>query len=208
MLKHTIHLLVLALLLSMASPLAAQSRIKDIGRFAGVRSNSLIGYGLVIGLNKTGDKRQTFFTQQSLVNMLERFGLTVNNPSLRVENIAAVMVTANLPAFDRTRLEGKIEKPLGMLSFRGALSVVGLILLAFFGQLVFLQIIGHGEYAARAEANRLSHTTIVAERGLILDRRGEPIAANAYGATRAMIWTRTSWSVCVTAIVMPLFFFA
>jgi flagellar P-ring protein FlgI len=89
----------LALLL--ATPTFAASRIKDIGHFAGVRSNSLIGYGLVIGLNKTGDKRQTFFTQQTLLNMLERFGVTANNPSIRVENIAAVMVTADLAAFER-----------------------------------------------------------------------------------------------------------
>jgi flagellar P-ring protein FlgI len=82
-------------------PSLAASRIKDIGHFAGVRSNSLIGYGLVIGLNKTGDKRQTFFTQQTLLNMLERFGLTVNNQAIRVENIAAVMVTADLGAFER-----------------------------------------------------------------------------------------------------------
>jgi len=80
----------------------AASRIKDIGHFAGVRSNPLIGYGLVIGLNKTGDKRQTFFTQQTLINMLERFGLTLNNPAIRVENIAAVMVTADLDAFQRS----------------------------------------------------------------------------------------------------------
>src|SRR5262245_20372260 len=88
-------------LIAFAWPSFASSRIKDIGHFAGVRSNALLGYGLVIGLNKTGDKRQTFFTQQTLLNMLERFGLTVNNPTVRVENIAAVMVTADLDAFAR-----------------------------------------------------------------------------------------------------------
>jgi flagellar P-ring protein precursor FlgI len=97
-----IRVIALTLAVINALPAAAGPRIKDIGRFAGVRGNSLIGYGLVIGLNKTGDKRQTFFTQQSLINMLERFGLTLNNPSIRVENIAAVMVTADLPAFERT----------------------------------------------------------------------------------------------------------
>jgi len=92
-------LLVLVILAS--TPSFAASRIKDIGHFAGVRSNPLIGYGLVIGLNKTGDKRQTYFTQQTLLNMLERFGLTVNNPAVKVENIAGVMVTADLDAFER-----------------------------------------------------------------------------------------------------------
>src|SRR6266850_2915220 len=93
--------LVLALSLLFASSAFASSRIKDIGHFAGVRSNPLSGYGLVIGLNKTGDKRQTIFTQQSLVSMLERYGLTLNNPSIRVENIAAVMVTTDLGAFEK-----------------------------------------------------------------------------------------------------------
>src|SRR5206468_3119834 len=98
-LQQTIVGLLTALFL--AVPSFGASRIKDIGHFAGVRSNSLIGYGLVIGLNKTGDKRQTFFTQQTLLNMLEKFGLTLNSPSIRVENIAAVMVTAELDAFER-----------------------------------------------------------------------------------------------------------
>lgn len=94
-------LIVLLLFLFAAENAFASARIKDIGHFAGVRGNNLTGYGLVIGLNKTGDKRQTVFTQQSLISMLERFGLTLNNPSIRVENIAAVMVTAELPAFER-----------------------------------------------------------------------------------------------------------
>jgi flagellar P-ring protein FlgI len=93
-------LLAALLTLFVAAPAFAASRIKDIGHFAGVRSNSLAGLGLVIGLNKTGDKRQTVFTQQQLVSMLEQFGLTLNG-SIRVENIAAVMVTAELPAFER-----------------------------------------------------------------------------------------------------------
>jgi flagellar P-ring protein precursor FlgI len=103
-LKHSVLRLALAALvlwLSSSASSFAASRIKDIGHFAGVRSNPLVGYGLVIGLNKTGDRRQTFFTQQTLLNMLERFGLTVNNPAIRVENIAAVIVTADLGAFEK-----------------------------------------------------------------------------------------------------------
>src|SRR5689334_12267686 len=93
-------LLAALLTLFVAVPAFAGSRIKDIGHFAGVRSNSLTGLGLVVGLNKTGDKRQTVFTQQQLVSMLEKFGLTLSG-NIRVENIAAVMVTADLPAFER-----------------------------------------------------------------------------------------------------------
>ena len=93
--------LAIIVLLLIPNPASANSRLKDISHIAGVRGNSLIGYGLVIGLNKTGDKQQTFFTTQTLINMLERFGMTINNPSIRVDNIAAVMVTADLPAFAR-----------------------------------------------------------------------------------------------------------
>jgi flagellar P-ring protein FlgI len=77
------------------------SRIKDIASFEGVRDNPLVGYGLVVGLNGTGDRRQTFFSTQTLTNMLERSGLTVSPDQVRVKNIAAVMVTATLPPFVR-----------------------------------------------------------------------------------------------------------
>ncbi len=96
-----IRIIALLLVFVTVGPASANSRLKDISHIAGVRGNTLMGYGLVIGLNKTGDKRQTLFTNQSLVNMLEQFGLTMNDPSMRVENIAAAMVTAELPAFAR-----------------------------------------------------------------------------------------------------------
>ena len=82
-------------------PAFAASRIKDIASFEGVRDNQLVGYGLVVGLNGTGDRRQTFFSTQTLTNMLERSGLTVSPDQIRVKNIAAVMVTATLPPFAR-----------------------------------------------------------------------------------------------------------
>jgi flagellar P-ring protein precursor FlgI len=76
-------------------------RVKDIAALQGVQPIPLIGYGLVIGLNKSGDKRQTIFSTQSLANMLERFGVVVPPDQVKVENIAAVMVTAELPPFSR-----------------------------------------------------------------------------------------------------------
>jgi flagellar P-ring protein precursor FlgI len=84
-----------------ALPADASSRIKDVAHFTGVRSNSLAGYGLVVGLKGTGDRQQTIFTQQTLKNMLDRFGVNLDNQVIRVQNIAAVMVTADLPAFER-----------------------------------------------------------------------------------------------------------
>jgi flagellar P-ring protein FlgI len=75
----------------------AASRIKDIASFESVRDNQLLGYGLVVGLNGTGDRSQTVFSTQTLANMLQRSGVTISPDEVRVKNIAAVMVTATLP---------------------------------------------------------------------------------------------------------------
>ncbi|KAF0219392.1 MAG: flagellar P-ring protein precursor [Geobacteraceae bacterium] len=96
MVKKSIYIAFLLLLLPQ---LALAIRIKDIASFDGVRDNQLIGYGLVVGLNGTGDSDQTTFPVQSLVNVLERMGITVNRADIKVKNVAAVMVTATLPPF-------------------------------------------------------------------------------------------------------------
>ena len=75
------------------------SRLKELVSLEGVRDNQLIGYGLVVGLAGTGDKRQTVFSAQSLSNLLERMGVTVAPAALQAKNTAAVMVTATLPPF-------------------------------------------------------------------------------------------------------------
>ncbi len=86
--------------LALLSNAGAASRIKDLANVEGVRENQLIGYGLVVGLNGTGDTLNNIpFTKQSLTAMLERLGVNVRGQNLRTGNIAAVMVTANLPAF-------------------------------------------------------------------------------------------------------------
>jgi len=77
------------------------ARIKDVARLEGVRDNQLVGYGLVVGLNGTGDSKSTQFTTQSLVNMLDRMGVTVDRNQVKVDNVAAVMVTAELPPFTK-----------------------------------------------------------------------------------------------------------
>jgi len=89
----------LLLLLTLATALHANSRLKDLTSVEGIRDNQLVGYGLVVGLNKTGDKVQTIFGTQSLANMLERMGITVNPTLIKVANTASVMVTATLPPF-------------------------------------------------------------------------------------------------------------
>ena len=90
----------------------AQTRIKDIVDFEGVRENMLIGYGLVVGLNGTGDTLTTsIFTRESLVGMLERLGVNARDDALRTDNVAAVMVTATLPPFSQqgTRMDVSIS---------------------------------------------------------------------------------------------------
>jgi flagellar P-ring protein precursor FlgI len=91
--------LVLAAALA-AGPAFARSRIKDVVEFEGVRENQLVGYGIVVGLNGTGDAlRNAPFTKQSLEAMLERLGVNVRDANLNTKNVAAVMVTAKLPPF-------------------------------------------------------------------------------------------------------------
>lgn len=77
----------------------ATVKIRDISSVEGIRDNQLVGYGVVVGLNGTGDKSGTEFTIQSLVNMLDRMGITVDKKKVKVKNVAAVMVTAKLPPF-------------------------------------------------------------------------------------------------------------
>lgn len=92
----------LLVLAGAAQPQAAPVRIKDIADFEGVRENVLIGYGLVTGLDGTGDNlRSAPFTQESLVSMLERLGVNIRDQNMRTRNVAAVMVTASLPPFSR-----------------------------------------------------------------------------------------------------------
>jgi flagellar P-ring protein FlgI len=92
-------LLTFLLVFCLASPGRAETRLKDLVSIEGVRDNQLIGYGIVVGLNKTGDKQQTIFGTQSLANMLERMGVAVDPTAIKVANTAAVMVTATLPPF-------------------------------------------------------------------------------------------------------------
>lgn len=114
------------------SELRAGTRLKDLISVEGVRDNQLVGYGIVVGLNRTGDKQQTIFTTQSLAAMLEKMGVAVSATAIKVANTAAVMVTAVLPPFaqpgmkidataaaigDATNLQGGL---LLMTSLRGA----------------------------------------------------------------------------------------
>jgi flagellar P-ring protein precursor FlgI len=105
----------------------AKSRIKDIADFQGIRDNLLIGYGLVVGLNGTGDSlRNSPFTKQSLESMLERLGVNIRSASLNTKNVAAVMVTTDLPPFSRqgTRIDVTVSAMGDASNLRGGMLLV------------------------------------------------------------------------------------
>ena len=94
--------LVMLVSLLLSPPAFSASRIKDIADFEGVRDNQLVGYGMVVGLNGTGDNIKSInFAKESLVSLLDSVGINSRDGQLKSKNIAAVMVTANLPAFAR-----------------------------------------------------------------------------------------------------------
>lgn len=159
---------------------SAPLRVKEIVSIEGVRDNQLLGYGLVVGLNGTGDKRQTFFSAQSLANLLDRMGVQVSPTAMQVRNTAAVMVTANLPPFaqpgtkidvqvaavgDATNLQG------GLLLLTPLKSATGVVYAASQGS-----VITGGFVAGRGGSNSttLNHPTAGRIPGGAIVERGAP----------------------------------
>ncbi|TWB28992.1 flagellar basal body P-ring protein FlgI [Nitrospirillum bahiense] len=131
-LKRAVVVLAAVLALGAAQPAGAQSRLKDIVDVEGVRDNVLVGYGLVVGLNGTGDTiNNAPFTQQSLYGMLERLGVNIRGTTLTTKNVAAVMVTATLPPFaaQGTRIDVQVGTLGDAKSLQGGI-LVGTPLLA------------------------------------------------------------------------------
>ncbi|HBY61329.1 MAG TPA: flagellar biosynthesis protein FlgA, partial [Solibacterales bacterium] len=93
---------IIALLLLFVLPGLPAVRIKELAGVEGVRDNQLLGYGIVVGLAGTGDKRQTVFSAQSLANLLERMGVQIAPQAILVRNTASVMITGTLPPFAQT----------------------------------------------------------------------------------------------------------
>ena len=122
----------LAIILALAAtPLLAQSRVKDIAQVQGLRANQLIGYGLVIGLPGTGDTlRNAPFTDQALKSMLDHLGVNVRGADPRIANVAAVIVTAELPALAKAgaRLDVTVSSLGDATSLRGGTLVMTALL--------------------------------------------------------------------------------
>jgi flagellar P-ring protein precursor FlgI len=171
-----LRLIALLIALTATLPAGAQVRIKDIADVEGVRENQLIGYGLVVGLNNTGDKLDTnVFTRESLVGMLERLGVNTRDQVTKLEtkNIAAVMVTAELPAFARSgsRIDVAISSLGDATNLTGGTLLVT-PLLAADGE---VYAVAQGAVATGAIAARGAATSVT---------RGVPTAARiANGAT-------------------------
>lgn len=122
--RFVLSLALLGLILTLTAP-ARAVRIKDIASFSGVRDNQLIGYGLVVGLAGTGDKKDSAFTLSSMKNMLDRMGIGVNSNAVKVKNVASVMVTARMPVSSKpgTKLDVTVS------SVGDATSLLGGVLL-------------------------------------------------------------------------------
>src|SRR3954453_16563005 len=154
-------------------------RLKELVSIEGVRSNQLIGYGIMVGLNGTGDRRQTVFSAQSLTNLLNQMGVSVPAIAIRVNNTASVLVTATLPPFarpgakidvtaaaigDATNLQG------GLLILTGLKGLDGQVYAVAQGPVVTAGFIANGGAGNKAVVN---HPTV----GRIPDgRTGEPPA--------------------------------
>ncbi len=126
-LRRTLAAFVAMLMVLMPVEAFAFSRVKDLVDVEGIRDNMLVGYGLVVGLNGSGDSlRNAPFTQQSLQTMLERLGVNTRGETMQTKNVAAVMVTANLPAFSSqgTRIDVSVSAMGDAKSLQGGTLVV------------------------------------------------------------------------------------
>ena len=169
-----------SLLLSLALPLLALGadepqlpnvrdhgvRLKDLVSIEGVRTNQLIGYGLVVGLNGTGDRQQTQFSVQSLTNLLQRMGVTTPPAAITVKNTAAVLVTATLPAFAQpgAQLDATVAAIGDASNLQGGLLVLT-TLRGVNGQVYAMAqgpVVTGGFVAGRGAANRqtVNHPTV------------------------------------------------
>jgi flagellar P-ring protein precursor FlgI len=181
---RTIRLTSVLLILLMCLPEAAlpATRIKELASLEGVRENQLIGYGLVVGLNKTGDRLQTVFSAQSLANLLQRMGVSVPSDAIRVNNTASVMVTATLPAFARPGM--KIDTTVAAIGDARSLQG-GLLLLTSLkgadGQVYAISqgpVVTGGFVAGNSQANQtVNHPTVGrVPNGAIVERAAPSVA--------------------------------
>jgi len=156
------------------------SRIKDVASVAGIRDNQLMGYGLVVGLHGTGDSQQTAFPQQTLASVLLRMGVSVPATSIRVQNLAAVFVTATLPPFSQpgTQLDITVSSAGDARSLEGGI----LLLTPLYGSdgRIYAQaqgalVLGGYSVAANGSSKSVNHPTTARVPMGALVERGVPV---------------------------------
>ena len=159
------------------APAGAQARIKDIAEFEGVRENHLVGYGLVVGLDGTGDDLESaVFTRESLIGMLQRLGVSARSEDLETDNVAAVMVTADLPPF--ARQGNRIDVTVSALGDSSSLLGGTLLVTPLFGADGEVYAVAQGPvavagFSAGGEAEQVSQGVATAGRipnGAIIER--------------------------------------
>jgi flagellar P-ring protein precursor FlgI len=155
---------------------AQSARIKDIATIEGVTGVQVIGYGLVTGLNNTGDNQRSTYTVQSVSNMLKRFGLTIPQTDPRIRNVAAVMVTATLPTFSRpgSKIDVQVSSIGDATSLQGGILLMSPISTAN-GTIVGMAqgALSVGGFDFQAMGSRVTRNFVTSGRvpnGLILDK--------------------------------------
>jgi flagellar P-ring protein precursor FlgI len=152
------------------------AHLKDVTSVEGVRDNLLMGYGLVAGLNGTGDRQQTIFSTQTLANMLQRMGVTVSPTTMLVHNIAAVFVTATLPPFSQPGM--RIDATISSIGDAKSLEGGTLLLTSLYGpdgQVYGIaqggMVLGGYSAGARGNAKQVNHPTVGRITGGVLVER-------------------------------------
>jgi flagellar P-ring protein precursor FlgI len=165
-------------------------RVRDLARVQSVRANQLVGYGLVVGLNGTGDGADSPFTLQSVVSMLERFGVTVDPRRVKTKNAAAVMVTAEIPAFAKngSRLDVTVSSLGDASSLQGGMLLQTPLLGADDGVYAVAQgPVSIGGFTAGSEGNSVSKNFPTVGRvpaGALVEREIPTLLAEADGMLR------------------------
>ncbi|MDO8587052.1 MAG: flagellar basal body P-ring protein FlgI [Armatimonadota bacterium] len=167
-------------------------RLKDVARIEGARSNQLVGYGLVVGLDGSGDSQQTLFTTQSVSNLLQRFGVSLLGAKPKVKNVAAVMITADLPPFVRpgTKIDVQVSSLGDAKSLQGG-TLLQSPLQAANGQVyaVAQGSVSIGGFTAGSEGNTVTknHTTVGRIPGGAIVEQGVPTTLNSGGFVSVLL---------------------
>ena len=168
------------------------AHLKDVTSVEGIRDNPLMGYGLVAGLNGTGDRQQTIFSTQTLANMLQRMGVTVSPTTMLVHNIAAVFVTATLPPFARPGM--RIDATISSIGDAKTLEGGTLLLTSLYGpdgQIYGIaqggMVLGGYSTGGRGNTKQVNHPTVGRISGGVLVEREAVVSLRGVTAVSLLL---------------------